>query len=148
MSLLEWERNGWVTAHQTSRTEIRDLLEVVERDLGDSAAKGLSSDWRMNISYNAALQASTAALAAAGYRATREQHHYRIIQSLPLTIGADSALVTAFEAFRKKRNIAGYERVGLVSDSDAAGMRKLALQIRDAVIAWLRKHHPGLLKTR
>ena len=57
-------------------------------------------------------------------------------------------MVNAFEAFRKKRNIAGYERVGLVSDSDAAGMRKLALQIRDAVIAWLRKNHPGLLKTR
>ena len=50
MSLRDWERNGWVTAHQTSRTEIRDLLDVVERDLADSAAKGLSADWRMNIS--------------------------------------------------------------------------------------------------
>jgi len=70
MSLLEWQRNGWVTTHTSSPQEIRDLLAVVERDLHDSEARGLSADWRMNIAYNAALQAATAALAAAGYRAT------------------------------------------------------------------------------
>jgi hypothetical protein len=73
----------------------------------------------MNIAYNAALQAATAALAAAGYRATRDQHHYRVIQSLRETIGAEAALVIALDAYRQKRNITGYERVGLVSDSDA-----------------------------
>ena len=72
MSLADWERNGWLRAHNTSRQEIRDLLEVVERDLNDSEAGGLSPDWRMNIAYNAALQATTAALAAAGFRASRE----------------------------------------------------------------------------
>ncbi len=41
MSLPDWERNGWLTAHGTSRNEIRDLLDVVERDLADSAAEGL-----------------------------------------------------------------------------------------------------------
>jgi hypothetical protein len=45
----------------------------------------ISEDWKLNIAYNAALQAATAALAAAGYRAAREQHHYRTIQSLALT---------------------------------------------------------------
>ena len=87
MSLPDWERNGWLTRHQTSRNEIRDLLQVVERDLADSAAEGLSSDWRMNIAYNAGLQAATAALAAAGYRASRDAHHFRVIQSLSETIG-------------------------------------------------------------
>ena len=53
MSLPDWERNGWLTKHQTSRNEIRDLLQVVELDLADSAAEGLSADWRMNIAYNA-----------------------------------------------------------------------------------------------
>jgi len=50
----------------------------------------------VNIAYNAALQAAAAALAAAGYRASREQHHYRVIQSLrqtgvPLTLVAPAA---------------------------------------------------------
>jgi len=43
---------------------MRDLLGVVERDLADGATEGLSADGRMNIAYNAALQAATAALAA------------------------------------------------------------------------------------
>ncbi|HEX2687442.1 MAG TPA: hypothetical protein VHN14_12535 [Kofleriaceae bacterium] len=80
----------------------------------------------MSIAYNAALQASTAALAAAGYRASRDSHHFRVIESLVLTIGADANLVATFDAYRKKRNISGYERVGMVSDADADGMRELA----------------------
>jgi len=133
-------------AHRTSAAEVRDLLAVVGRDLADSAAEGLSADWKLNIAYNAALQAATAALAAAGYRASRDQHHYRLIQSLRETIGADVALVNLLDAFRKKRNITGYERVGLVSDADAEAMRKLAIGLRDKVVAWLRKHHPQLVK--
>ena len=34
-----------------SRNEIRDLLQVVERDLANSAAGGLSADWRMIIAH-------------------------------------------------------------------------------------------------
>jgi len=96
MSLADWQKNGWLIEHRTSAHEIADLLAVVERDLADSAAEQVSADWRMNIAYNAALQAAAAALAAAGYRASREQHHYRVIQSLrqtgvPLTLVAPAA---------------------------------------------------------
>lgn len=146
MSLSDWERNGWIVKHRTSRHEIRDLLHVVERDLADSAAEGLSADWRMNIAYNAALQAATAALAAAGYRPSREAHHYRVIQSLRETLGAGAAVVATFDAFRKKRNISGYERVGLVSDADAGAMRALAVALRGDVMAWLKRYHGDLLK--
>src|SRR5206468_10588744 len=55
------------------------------------------------------LQAATAALAAAGYRASRENHHYRVIQSLELTLGKDAKFIRAFDAFRKKRNVSSYE---------------------------------------
>ena len=146
MSLSEWERNGWVVKHRTSRHEIRDLLQVVERDLADSAAKGLSADWRMNIAYNAALQAATAALAAAGYRPSRDAHHYRVIQSLRETLGADAAVVATFDAFRKKRNISEYERIGLVSDADAEAMRALAVALRGDVMAWLKRYHGDVLR--
>jgi hypothetical protein len=146
MSLSDWERNGWLTRHQTSPNEIRDLLRVVERDLADCAAEGLSPDWRMNIAYNAALQAATAALAAAGYRASRDSHHFRVIQSLGETVGTEASVVTTLDAFRKKRNISGYERIGLVSDAEAAAMRSLAAGLRDEVTAWLRRRHAGLLR--
>lgn len=145
MNLSDWERNGWVTSHQTSRHEIRDLLLVVDRDLADSAVSNLSADWRMNIAYNAALQAATAALSAAGYRATRDAHHFRVIQSLRETVGTDPATVMTFETFRKKRNTAGYDRAGLVSDADADAMRALAQRLRSDVVAWLSAHHGELL---
>ena len=107
MSLPEWEQNGWPTKHQTSKNEIDDLLQVVERDRADSAAENVSADWRMNIAYNAGLQAATAALAASGYRASRDSHHYRVIQSLKETIGLDNSVIATFDAFRKKPNITG-----------------------------------------
>ena len=121
---------------------------MVERDLGDSTADRLSADWRLTIAYNAALQAATAALAAAGYRASREQHHYRVIQSLEATIGAEPELIALLDSFRKKRNIVDYERAGVVSDGEAREIRRLAIRIRDDVVAWLRQHHPNLLSSR
>lgn len=145
MSLSDWERNGWPTKHQTSRNEIRDLRQVVERDLADCAAEGLT-DWRMNIAYNAGLQAATVALAAAGYRASREAHHYRVIQSLRETTGTDASVAATCDAFRKKRNITGYERVGLVSDADADAMRALAVKLREDVVAWIKQHHAALMR--
>jgi len=145
MTLADWQKYGWLTPHQTSAREIADLLAVVERDLADSAADQVSADWRLHIAYNAALQVATAALAASGYRASRDQHHYRVIQSLRETIGADERLVVTLDAFRKKRNLSGYERAGVASDADATEMRTLAALIRDHVMAWLEKNHPELL---
>jgi hypothetical protein len=90
VSLQSWQKNGWLTAHKTSKREISDLLGVADRDLADCQAKGLSPDWKLTIAYNAALQLATAALAVAGYRAARDSHHYRVIQSLELTIAAEA----------------------------------------------------------
>jgi hypothetical protein len=145
MSLPDWHKNGWLTEQQTSQREIADLLGVVDRDLADCKTPGLSADWRLNIAYNAALQGATAALAAAGYRATRDWHHYRVIQSLAHTIGAESALVAQLEQFRKKRHIGGYERAGSVSDHEADEMAALARQLRQSVIDWLQANHAALL---
>ena len=104
MSLADWFNNGWLVEHKTSPQEIADLFGVADRDLADSRAAGLSADWRMNIAYNAALQAASAALAAAGYRATRGSHHYRVIQSLAHTMQADTRLIAQLDQFRKKRS--------------------------------------------
>ena len=145
MSLGDWLRNGWLVEHTTSTAEIGELLAIADRDLADCRVQGLSPEWRLNIAYDAALQASTAALAACGYRASREAHHYRVIQSLALTIGADASLVRQFDLFRKKRNIGGYERAGTVSDQDANEMIALAEQIRQEVRDWLVSYHPDLV---
>jgi hypothetical protein len=146
MSLDDWLRNGWLVAHKTSSEEIADLLALAERDLSECQAVGLSPDWRLAIAYNSALQSATAALAAAGYRAVRDGHHYRIIQSLAFTIGADADLIAKLDAFRKKRNISDYERSGSVSTQEAREIFGLARSLKVAVEVWLRESHPRLLK--
>lgn len=145
MSLHDWQKNSWLVTHETSTQEITALLAIVARDLANAGLVGLAEDWKLNIAYNAALQAATAALAAAGYRAAREQHHYRTIQSLALTINWPAAKVARLDRFRQKRNIGGYETAGLVSEREAREMHDLAASLRDDVLAWLSKNHPKLL---
>jgi len=145
MSLGDWLRNGWLVEHETSPQEIIELLRIADRDLRECQTAGLSPDWRLAMAYNSALGSATAALSAAGYRAARDGHHYRIIQSLAHTIGAGKDVIARLDAFRKKRNISDYERSGAISAQEADEMFVLARMLRKSVGDWLEKSHPKLL---
>lgn len=146
MSLTNWHAAGWLVEHKTTPKEVRDLFAVADRDLKDSAVPGISSDTQLGLAYNAALQVSGAALAAAGYRASRERKHYLTLQSLTHTIGADAKLVARLDAFRKKRNVGDYERAGSTSTKEANELRDLAVEVRGKVRTWIEKSRPELLK--
>jgi len=145
MSFEDWVKNSWLDPHQSSREEIGNLLGIVERDLKDSQSKDVSNDWRFAIAYNAGLQAATAALAAAGYRASRDSHHYRVIQSLSLTLGKSAAFIRSFDAFRKKRNVSNYDIGGGVSDRELQEMTAIAESLHQEVESWIRAKHASLL---
>jgi len=145
--LKDWLDKDWLSEHKPNATEIAELIALADRDLKDCQAGDLSPHWKLAIAYNAGLQMATAALAASGYRASHEAHHYRIIQSLRHTIKADNALVIYFDGFRKKRNIGGYERAWAVSDKEATEMVALAIRLRKEIEDWLRRIHPHLFKT-
>jgi hypothetical protein len=117
----------------------------VARDLKDSQAKDVSDDWRFAIAYNAALQAATAALAAAGYRASRENHHYRVIQSLELTLGKDTKFLRSFDAFRKKRNVSSCDIGGGISHREVEETVGIAQSLQQDVEQWIRTSHASLL---
>jgi hypothetical protein len=145
MSLTEWLKNGWLAEHKASPDEIADLLEVADRDLVDCQAEGLSADWRLNIAYNAALQVATAALAASGFRASREAHHYRTLHSLAFTMKLDKPEISILDKFQIKRNISDYERAGMTSGQEAQEMFALARKLREKVEEWLHSNYPHLL---
>jgi len=145
MSLDDWLKSNWLHVHQTSAREIADLFAIADRDLQTARIDGLATDWKLAIAYTAALRLATAALAAAGYRASREAHHYRIIQSLAFTIGADKNIIGLLDTFRRIRNVSDYERAGTVSDRDADEMYHLAEQLRTNILQWLRIHHKHLV---
>ena len=143
--LKEWVQYGWLIEHKTSKQEISDLLEAAENDLENAHLTGLSADWRMSIAYTAALRLANIVLAACGYRAGREAHHYRLIQSLEYTIDLDAGRINQFEAFRKKRNISNYDRSGNVSMVEADEMLTLAQYLQRAVTKWLGDNQPELI---
>ena len=144
MSFADWVNNGWLVAHATSKQEIANLLGIVARDLKDSQVKGVSDDWRFAIAYNAGLQAATAALAAAGYRASRDSHHYRVIQSLALTVGKDARFIATFDAFRKKRNVSSYDTGGGISHREVEEMIGIARTLQQEAEQWIRTTHGSL----
>jgi hypothetical protein len=146
MSLQSWLQNSWMVQHTTSPEEISDLLRISDRDLAACQLEGLPADWRLAIAYNAGLQAAIAALASAGYRATRENHHYRVIQSLEFTLAPGRKVVDTFDGFRKKRNISSYDAAGTVSAREADEMLTPAASLRANVEKWIRATRPELFK--
>src|SRR6266700_3589489 len=94
---------------------------------------------------NVSFQDVAAALAAAGYRASRENHHYRVIQSLELTLGKDAKFIRAFDAFRKKRNVSSYDIGGGISHREVEEMIGSAQSLQQDVEQWIRTNHSSLL---
>ena len=147
MSLQDWLKNHWLTEHITSPDEIAKYFRAINRDLQDCKVESLSEDSRITIAYSAVLRAANAALAAEGYRASREQHHYRAIQSLTYTIGAETELIAELEQFRKKRNMLIYEGIGTTSMHEANRMIELAEELRERVLAWMKIKHSDLIES-
>ena len=119
-------------------------MAVADRDLVACKTPGLHNDWSFNIAYHAALQLATAALVASGFQAERVNHHYRVIDSLSLTLGTDAETIKRFDIFRKKRNITDYERADTISDIEADEMHRLAERLRRDIFAWISENYPDL----
>ncbi len=143
MSLKEWENNGWLRAHKTSKQEIKQLLEIVARDLKDAQQKGVSSDWRFGIAYNAALKLCTILIYAVGYRPEKILAHYRTLQTLPLILGpAKEDDADYLDSCRTKRNIVEYDYVGGATSADADELIAFVIDLKKEVTEWLKKAHP------
>ena len=145
MSFSLWLEKGWLKEHKPTSREIADLLAVADRSLKDCQVAGLSSEGKLDMAHNAALQSSAAALAAAGYRASREAYHYYVIQSLSFSLQLEEYIIRRLHKLRRKRNISDYERSGIVTEQEAQEMVELAIQIRQQVEAWIRNNHPELI---
>jgi len=146
MSLEKWAEYGWLRAEPTSRDEIAALLRIVERDLSDAKVEAVSEDRRFEAAFSAARTAANAALRACGYRtATQLGHHQKTVESLELTIEADLRLIQKLRVFSKKRNATSYDSAGNVSEQELDQAIKVAEDLRQTVIAWMRKNHPDLI---
>ena len=144
-TLQDWLNNGWLTEHKTSPQEILGLLAVADRNIDDAEVAELSLDARLSIAYSSIIQCAKIALAACGYRVTRESAHYRSIESLNLTLYISSATIRILDAFRKKRNILEYDRIGTTTTKEVNEILSIAKEIRAKVETWLKQKNPHLL---
>lgn len=143
MTLQNWANNGWLRAYKTSKQEIRQLLEIVERDLKDAQQKGLSSDWRFGIAYNAALKLCTILVYSEGYRPEKTLAHYRTLQALPLILGPKKEDDAEYlDSCRAKRNIVEYDYIGGATNADADELIAFVIELKKEVSDWLKTCHP------
>ena len=146
MSLEKYVENAWLRREPTSPQEISDLLGIVDRSMSDAAVEAISDDLRFYTTFNAVLALANMALRASGYRTTNQQgHHTRTLETLEYTIGADPKLIRKLLAFSKKRNVAGYDSAGSISDQELEQILSTAEDLRHTVEIWLRTTHPKLL---
>jgi hypothetical protein len=146
MSLEKWAEYGWLKAEPTSREEIAALLGIVDRDLNDARVEAVSGDRRFEAAFSAARTAANVALRACGYRtAAQLGHHQKTIESLELTLKADPRLIQKLKVFSRKRNATSYDSAGNISDQELAQAIKVAEELRQSVIAWLRENHPEFI---
>jgi len=146
MSLKKWLDNGWLRKHNTDKQEIDNLFQIVGRDLKDANEKNISQDWRFGIAYNAALKLCAILLTAEGYRPERTLQHYRTIFAMPEILGKEMKEDAQYlDICRKKRNIAEYDQIGVVSEIEAEELLKFAKVLHKKVVAWLKINHPELL---
>jgi hypothetical protein len=144
VTLQRYVQNSWLQRHETSPQEIAELLAIADRDIGQSQTPGLSPEWRLSIAYNAALQLATAALAAAGYRAERQNKHQRTIECLAFTVRLERRAIDFLDLCRRKRHSNVYDQVGAVSEQEADEMIAFTKTLREQVVTWLHNNHPAL----
>lgn len=135
--------------HATSKREIDDLRELVERDLRDAAIDALSDDRRFATAYNAVLQLSKMAIACAGYRvSTGAGHHQKTFDAVKTALRTNEAdaLADYFDTCRRKRNNIDYDGSEIVTETEVAELLTKAHEFRDIIEAWITKKQAAYKK--
>lgn len=145
MSLAQWKANGWLKPHVTSEQELKNLLQIADRDIADAASDGLSDDWRFGIAYNAALKLCTMMLYDAGYMPEKTLAHYRTLLSIEYTLGPErKADAIYLDSCRAKRNHVEYDYVNGASEAEAEELLEFTRELRTDVVGRLAMKYPGI----
>jgi hypothetical protein len=147
MSLQSWLQNGYLVKHQGTVAEVQKQLGIVDRELSDAAAAGLSADGQFMHAYDAAFQLCRIALHASGYQVAKGPgHHAHAINSLEHTLGLSQKDVAVYlSKCSTQRHHSLYDYAGVVDTQDAQDLLDTARQLRTDVLNWLRATYPNLL---
>ena len=123
MALENWFKIDKLVKHKTSKEEIVAIYGVIDRCFKDAGLKGLSSDQKYILSYQAALEVGMALIYCHGYRPIKAGHHYLTWQCLKDLLGEKNRkTILLFEVAAKKRSKLSYDIAGLASQKEADEM--------------------------
>ena len=115
------DRGDIQKVHVTPKS-LADLVNLVDRDLGDARIASLSADRRFAIAYNAALNLASYVIRKNGYRVAAKVGHHRVTFAIAgevLGRGVKDYL-DYFDLCRRKRNKVDYDLSGVATDKDVA----------------------------
>jgi len=129
-----------------SRQTARRLLAGAARHIADAKVKSVSAETRFSSAYTAIRMLADLGLHAHGYRTltSRPGHHQTAIQSLPLTLGVERAVVVRLDALRKQRNLTEYSG-DTIPEATVAECVSQADALYVTVAAWLKSNRPDLI---
>jgi len=140
MALKSWFEIGKLIRHKTNREELEAIFSVIDRCFNDAELKGLSSDQKYIISYQAAFEVSRAFIYCHGYRPIKTGHHYIVWQCMKDLVSADTRkTILLFETAAKKRNKLTYDIAGLASQKEADEIYKEAKAFVDFIKEEIKK---------
>ena len=112
-----WEKIG------INKELVEKSLSLAKRDLktAKNVFKDKDYDWCLSIAYNAMLQAGRALMFSKGYRPKGEYKHLAVLEFVKSKFGREFAnqMLFVFNKMRRKRHIAVYEQVDIVSEDEA-----------------------------
>jgi hypothetical protein len=125
---------------------VRRLLEAATRQIADAKVKAISAETRFSSAYTAIRMLADVGLQANGYRTltSRPGHHQTAIQTLPKTLGVESATLIRLDKLRKQRNLTEYTG-DLIPESALAECIACAESLNAVALRWLQKYAPNLL---
>jgi uncharacterized protein (UPF0332 family) len=133
----EFKHYNRLKPHKTSKKEINDLFEVIERDLQDAAVEGISNDRRFATAYNAVLQLCKIVICIKGYRVSGHGHHHTSLEAAQLILGSKTNnLISYFDVCRRKRNLLDYEKAKVITQTEADEILVKAKEFRNLIKKW------------
>jgi len=112
-----WEKVG------INKELVKNALSLAKRDLktAKNVFEDKDYDWCLSIAYNAMLQAGRALMFSKGYRPKGKYKHVAVVEFVKSRFGREFSdlMLFIFNKTRKKRHMAVYEQVNIVSEEEA-----------------------------
>lgn len=108
---------------EVNKELVKNALSLAKRDLktAKNVFEDKDYDWCLSIAYNAMLQAGRSLMFSKGYRPKGKYKHVAVVEFVKSKFGREFAdqMLFIFNKTRKKRHIAVYEQVDIVSEDEA-----------------------------